>query len=325
MASTKTTKEVAVDLLPMLRVYTDGSLERADISPYVPPSPEGDPQTGVSTKDVVISDNPALSARIFHPTLTMKYHKKLPILVYFHGGAFVVGSMFTYMENRYLTDLVSRAACIAVCVEYRLAPEHPLPAAYEDCWTSLQWVASHSGDNPIKPEQLLIDHGDFDRVYLGGDSAGGNIVHNIALRAGMERLNCDVKIVGAFLACPYFCGSTPVGSEPVEEHEQCLGYRVWKFVFPSAMDGIDNPMINPTVEKAPSLAGLGCSKLLVCIAGKDFLRERGVWYYEAVKKSGWEGELELFEIEDEVHCFHCDPVETENSKRMKTRLAAFIQ
>ncbi|OWM74225.1 hypothetical protein CDL15_Pgr008538 [Punica granatum] len=74
----------------------------------------------------------------------------------------------------------------------------------------------------------------------------------------------------------------------------------------------------------PSLKGLGCERVLVCVAEKDPLRDRGVWYGELVKKSGWGGELEVFEVEGEDHAFHVLYPETDNAKIMIKRLAYFL-
>ncbi|CAN6548036.1 unnamed protein product [Malus baccata var. baccata] len=333
-------KELAFKSYPFIRIFEDGTVERIPFpySSYVPPSPDQDPETGVYSKDITISDNPKFSARLFLPNLPQNQTQKLSILVYFHGGAFCMASTFSFLHQRYLNRLVSEAKVIAVSVEYRLAPENPLPIAYEDCWAALQWVASHSinkGSSDGNKETWLLNYGDFDRVYIGGDSAGGNIAHNLVMKAGVEGLCGGVKILGAFLSCPYFWGSKPIGSEPKGENfEKTLPYLVWDFVYPSAPGGIDNPMVNPAGEGAPSLTGLGCSKLLVCVAGKDHLRDRGVQYYDLVKESGWKGELELFEVEGEDHCFHVslgietktDQTETttENVTKMFKRLASFL-
>ncbi|GAA0184654.1 hypothetical protein LIER_31942 [Lithospermum erythrorhizon] len=147
--------------------------------------------------------------------------------------------------------LASKANAIVVSVEYRLAPEHHLAAAYQDSWTALQWVASHFDDQikDIEIDTWLINHGDFAKFFIGGDSAGGSIVHNMLMQARNEKLH--------------------------------------------AIDGIDNSMINPMKVGAPSLIGLPCKKLFVCCAEKDELRQRGLQYVEAVKKSGWMGEVKL--------------------------------
>ncbi|KAM3702088.1 hypothetical protein ACJW31_04G000300 [Castanea mollissima] len=212
--------------------------------------------------------------------------------------------------------------CLEDRDESRLAPEHLLPAAYEDCWAALQWVASHSAGNGKEP--WLINNGDFERIFIGGDSAGANIVHNMAIRAGIESLPCGAKILGAYLAHSYFWSSKPIGAEPKEGHEKSLLYLFWNFVYPSVTGGVDNPMVNPEGPGAPSLAGLGCDWMLVCVAGKDLMKDRGVWYFDMVRKSGWKGEVELFEVEEEDHIFHIRNIETQNAKATVKRLASFV-
>ncbi|KAL6214399.1 hypothetical protein ACLB2K_013833 [Fragaria x ananassa] len=291
-----TTKEIVSEIPNLIKHYKDGSVERLIADPHVPPS-LNDPETGVSSKDITISHNPLVSARLYLPAQNQS-QKQLPIFVYFHAGGFFCCSAFSFCHHRYLNRLVSEAQVIAVSVEYRLAPESPLPAAYEDSWLALQWVASHSlhelDDTCNNKEPWLADFGDFDRVYIGGDSAGGNISHNIAIKAGVESLNGGVKILGAILSHSGFWGSTPIRSEPRgEDFEKSLSSLVLK--------------------------------LLVCVAGKDELRDRNLWYYDSVKESGWKGEAELFEVEEEEHCFHIASDEvTENVKKMIKRMADFL-
>jgi acetyl esterase/lipase len=100
--------------------------------------------------------------------------------------------------------------------------------------------------------------------------------------------------------------------------------KVWNFVYPDAVGGIDNPLINPLADDAPSLDTIGCPKMLIFVAGKDDLRDRGIWYYDAVKKSGWKGEVELVHVEGEEHCFQIYHPETQNSIDMVNRIASFL-
>ena len=72
-----------------------------------------------------------------------------------------------------------------------LAPEHPISTAYEDSWAALRWVASHRENGGL--EAWLNDHADFKRVFLGGESASANIVHNLAMVAG----NMSLDILGS--------------------------------------------------------------------------------------------------------------------------------
>lgn len=144
------------------------------------------------------------------------------------------------------------------------------------------------------------------------------------MRAGSEALPGGVKILGAIYSHPFFCSSQPIGSETVTDGVTSFLTSIWNFVYPSAPGGIDSFLVNPLAPGAPSLRGLGCSKLLMCVAGKDTLRDRGIWYYEGVKKSGWGGTLELFEQEGEDHVYHILHPESENGKKMIQRLASFI-
>lgn len=312
--------DIVTDIFPVIRVYKDGKVERLFGSQYVPPSPE-DPITGVSSKDITIS--PEISARLYIPKITDP-NQKLPILVYIHGGGFCIESAFSFHHQRYVNLLASQANVLAVSVEYRLAPEHPLPAAYEDSWAALQWVASHMNKSDTEREPWLINHGNLNKLYVGGDSAGANIVHNVVMRAGAESLYWEVNILGAFLIQPYFWGSNFNSNKSCTQEKERLACEIWKLSYPSAPGGIDNPMINPLADDAPSLSGLGCSRLLVNVAEKDILRNTGTLYAEAVRKSGWKGEVELFEVEGKDHSFHIFDPEDEEAKIQMQLLASFL-
>ncbi|CBI32436.3 unnamed protein product, partial [Vitis vinifera] len=179
-------------------IEVDGLVERLLGTDVVPPAMNS--ETGVSTKDVVIAPETGVSARLFKPN-SVNPEKRLPLLVYFHGGGFSLCSPYCSIYHNYLTSLVLEADIIAVSVAYRLAPENPVPAAYEDSWAALQWVVSHCNGQGSEP--WLKDHADFQRVFLAGDSAGGNISHNLAVQAGVEGLG-GVKLQGICVVHPYF-------------------------------------------------------------------------------------------------------------------------
>ncbi|KAK3041896.1 hypothetical protein RJ639_002178 [Escallonia herrerae] len=168
-----------------------------------------DPITGVQSKDVEISPEIGLSARLYLPRITNP-DDKLPLLIYFHGGGFIAESTFSPLYHNYLNSVVAKGNTVAVSVEYRLAPEHPLPAGYEDCWAAIKRVASHfSGGGP---EAWLEDHADFRRVFFAGDSAGANIAHHMAIRVGWEETG-GFRLAGVVLVHPYFWGKEPIGGE----------------------------------------------------------------------------------------------------------------
>ncbi|KAB1207105.1 putative carboxylesterase 7 [Morella rubra] len=300
--------EVALEFLPHFRAYKDGRVERFFGTDVVPPSINS--QNVFSTKDVHIVQETGLKARVFIPSTISPAGQKLPVLVYYHGGGFYMGSPFCSTYHNHVASLVAEANIVAVSVDYRLAPEHPVPIAYEDSWAALQWVTSHcTGEGP---DAWLREHGDFHRVFLAGDSMGGNIVHNMAARAGVEGL-AGVKLVGACLVHPYFGRKESPGTSVAD--------RSWLFTCPTT-SGFDDPRINPAEDSR--LSSLGCSKVLILIAEKDNSKERGLFYYETLKKSGWHGEVEIMESEGEEHVFHLFHPNCEKALALLKRMASFI-
>ncbi|KAL3840380.1 hypothetical protein ACJIZ3_024971 [Penstemon smallii] len=305
------------DVPPYIRVYKDGTIERLLGTEIAPPTLE-DHETKVSSKDILILPEHGVSARIYRPNLHVNHHQKLPLVVYFHGGAFLISSISDPKYHRMLNLLVKEAKIILISIDYRRVPEHPLPIAYDDSWAALQWIG---GGNEI----WLSENVDFERVYLAGDSAGANISHHIAIKAGLKsnKSLLKFKISGILMVHPYFWGKEPIGAEAENPVFKGVVDKWWEFVCNSE-EGCDDPLINPFVIGAPGLEGLECGRILVCVAGNDILRERGRFYYESLVKSKWEGKAELFETEGEDHVFHIIDSTSENSTKLIKRCAEFI-
>ncbi|XP_030538303.1 probable carboxylesterase 12 [Rhodamnia argentea] len=308
--------EMLYDLSPVVRLYKDGRVERLEGTEIVPPSL--DEKTGVQSKDVVISSDSAVSARLYIPKAAICSLRKLPILVYYHGGGFIVQTAWSPAYHNYLNALVAEANVIAVSINYRKAPEAPLPAAYDDSWTALKWVASHSAGNG--PEEWLNSHANLKKVFLAGDSAGANIINNMGIRFGEEKLS-GIEVPGVMMVHPYFWGNEPLPSETTDPMKRSFAVMFWHAASP-ATTGCDDPLINPAMD--PRLSGLSWKKVLVCVAGKDMLRHRGWYYKEILSKSGWSGVVEEMESPGEDHDFHLFNPNCDNAVKLMKRLVCFM-
>ncbi|GAV86740.1 Abhydrolase_3 domain-containing protein [Cephalotus follicularis] len=283
------------------RVYKHGQVEMFHTIEKIPSS--DDPITGVRSKDVVISSEPGISARVFLP----KVHdltQKIPVLFHVHGGGFCFESAFSPRHQRYLTLLAAKAEAIIVSVEYGLFPDRPIPACYDDSWAGLRWVATHVDGNG--PEPWLNDHADFSRFFIGGESAGGNISHNLVVRVGEVGLP-GVRIIGVVLVHPFFGGT---------EDD-----KMWLYMCPTN-GGLQDPRLRPAVE---DLGRIGCERLLVFVAEKDHLREVGKRYYEELMTSGWGGTIEVVENHGQDHCFHMEDPTSDDAFTLIKRFASFIK
>ncbi|CAL5046754.1 unnamed protein product [Urochloa decumbens] len=315
--------EVEHDFFPFIRQYKSGRVVRFGAADTVPAGTDA-ARTGVSSKDVVIDPSSGLWARLYLPA---GRQGKLPVVVYYHGGAFVIGSTAHRPTHEYLNSLAADAGALVVSPEYRLAPEHPLPTAHDDSWQSLRWVASHAAAAAAavagpEHEPWIAEHGDLSRVFLAGVSAGGNIAHHMAVRAGGERGGLGVRVRGLLVIHAYFnaeAAASPVGV--MREKAEAL----WRFVCPGT-PGPDDPLCNPFSEAAGgSAARVAAERVLVCVAEKDLLRDRGVWYYENLKGSGYRGEVELHESVSEGHVFHYTKPGCEQAKALHARVLSFLR
>jgi acetyl esterase len=163
----------------ILAVVADASREAKPLAETTPAELRAAPDTiapfGLATEPVAKVDNRTIPGRHGHAIPIRVYRpdgaEPKPILVFFHGGCWVFGSLDTHDAlGRYFAN---RAGCLVVSVDYRLAPEHPFPAGVEDAYDVVAWLRDHAG-------QL---GGDATRIAVGGDSAGGNLAAVVALIA----------------------------------------------------------------------------------------------------------------------------------------------
>ena len=223
--------------------------------------------------------------RIYTPR-ELKPGEKLPVLLWFHGGGFVIGSLDTH--DSACRMLANKADCLVVSVEYRLAPEHKFPAGVEDCQAAMKWTALHA----------VEFGGDASCMAVGGDSAGGNLA---AVMAILARDAAHPKLVFQLLIYP--C----VAPEPETEshHKFKEGYILsrnsitwfYKQYLRSGKDVNDfrfAPLIHDDLSALPPA--------LIIVAGYDPLRDEGIDYAKKLIEAG--NRVRLSNYEGMVHGFY---------------------
>ncbi|KAI5642006.1 hypothetical protein M9H77_00203 [Catharanthus roseus] len=156
-------------------------------------------------KDIPINESNKTWVRLIlpkKPALT-----KLPLIVFFHGGGFVLFSVDSPLYNNIYAAVAPEIPAVIVSVGYRLAPEHRLPAAYDDCEEALKWIKNC-------PDEWLTKYADFSKVYLMGTSSGANIAYHIGLAAASYADDLKpLNIKGLVLIQPFFGGKKRKESE----------------------------------------------------------------------------------------------------------------
>ncbi|KAG2691488.1 hypothetical protein I3843_08G012200 [Carya illinoinensis] len=300
-----------------LQVFSDGSVER--LAPEIVPA-SLESTNGYTSKDVIIDSSKPVTGRLFLPRIASSGSiNKLPVIVYFHGGGFCIGSTTWAGYHHFLGDLSTASQSIVLSVDYRLAPENRLPIAYEDCYSSLDWLARQVGSEP------WLEQADLSRMFLSGDSAGGNIVHHVAIKS-IQNNSCHIiKIKGLLPIHPYF------GSEQRTEKEKAEGAAeevasndmFWRLSIP---EGLNRDYYGCNFQKA-ELSATEWSQfpaVVVFVAGLDFLKERGVMYAEFLRKKGVKM-VRLVETEGESHVFHVFYPESEATRLLQQQMIEFMK
>jgi acetyl esterase len=210
-----------------------------------------------------------------------------PALLYFHGGGFVKGDCDTSDTNGW--GLAAETGAVVISVEYRLAPEHPYPAALHDCVAALEHVAKNPGDYGV----------DASRIGVSGDSAGGNLAAAVALWArdhSGPALKCQGLIYPCLTDKLEFDSYQRNADAPGLTTSNMRGY--WDKYLGEAISGAStDPLATPMV--AADLTGLPPAYVLV--AEFDPLLDDGLIY--AAKLMGFGVETGYYRAEGMIHGF----------------------
>jgi acetyl esterase len=213
--------------------------------------------------------NGPIPLRLYRPR-DSKPAEVLPVLVYYHGGGWVMGDLDTH--DTLCRELANLAGCALVAVDYRLAPEHRFPAAVTDCIAAARWVYDHAGELNL----------DGSRLAVGGDSAGGNLAAVVAIDArdaGGPPIALQLLI---YPATDMHC-SAPSHTENGQGYlltRDTIDYFVGHYIADRAQygDWRASPQLRADLSNLPPA--------LVLTAGFDPLRDEGAAYAKRLTDCG---------------------------------------
>jgi acetyl esterase len=232
----------------------------------------------VRSVEALVLPGPAgeLAARVYRPHAD----NPLPTILFFHGGGFVIGDLDTHEDHCRL--LAAEVGAVVLAVEYRLAPEHPFPAAYEDCLAAVRWAGEHVGEIG----------GDAAGLVVAGDSAGGNLAAAVALavRDGGPELAAQLLI---YPGTDFRDGDAHLSRAENGEGLFLTAEDMRWFGDAYVPDPADRTDPRASVLLAPDLSG--AAPAVVLTGEYDPLRDEGEAYAAALQAAGVRVDLRRYD------------------------------
>ncbi|KAK9048132.1 hypothetical protein SSX86_032905 [Deinandra increscens subsp. villosa] len=247
------------------------------------------PPLMIVTKYLTINHVTKTGVRIHIPkkTLTSTGQKKLPLIVYFYGSGFVTSKTASTHAHMFCDQLAAHLPCVVVNVDYRLAPEHRLPVAYDDGVEALHWVKSTH-------DPWLTNFVDFSNCHLMGTSAGANLAYHAGLRVSKQVIDLEpLKINGLILSSPFFGGMGRMESEGrlgagawSGNFTLSVSDAMWDFALPVDASR-DHEYCNPMMGDMGPIKDVGW-RVMVTGRYSDFLIDREMEFAKTLEAKGVE-------------------------------------
>lgn len=277
--------EVIEGVAGMRSLHWDGTLEgipayRARVAEWLAAIEPGPPVSGVSRSVETIESDSGRRLRlaIYRPTGSTE---PLPAYFHIHGGGMISGDIET--EAPAMAVVAAAIGCVVISVDYRLAPEHPYPAAIDDCYAGLRWTAAQAAALGIAP----------DRISVGGESAGGGLAAATALVA---RDRGGPPIVHQQLVCPMLDDRNLTSSSrefgagwPGWSREQNL--VGWQALLGNLAGG---PDVSPYAAPARATDLVGLPPTYIDCGSLEVFRDEDVEYALRLAQAGVQVELHIW-------------------------------
>ncbi|KAL6644402.1 hypothetical protein ACP70R_016010 [Stipagrostis hirtigluma subsp. patula] len=269
------TKET--NLFMQIAVHQDGTITRPAV-PALPPAADGP----VLSRDVPLDASLGTFLRLYLPNPPPS--SRLPVVLYFHGGGFVILSAESFFYHASCEAMAAAVPAIVASLEYRLAPEHRLPAAYDDAVAAVRWLRDAAPGDP-----WVAAHGDLSRCFVMGSSSGGNMAFYAGVRTrGLDLAPAAVR--GLLLHQPYLGGVERTPSEAKSEDDGMLPLEasdmLWSLALPLGADR-DHEFCNPA-KALPPAAVAGLPRCLVTGHDGDPLIDRQKEFIKWLQDGGVE-------------------------------------
>ena len=235
---------------------------------------------GVTSQDQLVpglQGDPAVRVRIYQPADRPNI---LPGLLWIHGGGYVLGDI--EQDDRLMKQLVKRIGCVALSVDYRLAPEHPFPAPVEDCYAGLRWLFAHAGDLGVDPS----------RIAIGGPSGGGGLAAGLALLA---RDRGEMQVAFQLLIYPMIddrnvapASATAPDTYVWTRENNLMGWRAYLGHEPGGKD------VSPYAAASRAVDLKGLAPAYIPVGDLDLFLDENITYAQRLLAAGVPTELHVY-------------------------------